>query len=111
MQVTSLMLADAATVADGKLYVHGGCWNTIVTPQIPTIHPTLALAVVFKLNWHEANENLPVVFELVTEDGQPAGLRAEWNLRVSPKSRTAKPIWSNIVRYPAAACADLPQLP
>ncbi|UQX10259.1 DUF6941 family protein [Candidatus Mycobacterium methanotrophicum] len=84
------MLADAATVADGKLFVHGGCWNTIITPQIPAVHPTLALALVFKINWHEANEDLPVALALVTEDGQPAGFRIELKLRVAPTVFTKK---------------------
>jgi len=78
------MLADAATVADGKLYVHGGSWNTILTPKMPMVHPSLALALVLKVSWHEANEDLPVTFELVTEDGQPAGFHVDLNLRVSP---------------------------
>jgi hypothetical protein len=90
MQVTTAMLADAATVADGKLFIHGGNWNAIIASQIPAVHPTLALVLVFKLDWHEANEDLPLVIELVTEDGKPAGFRAEMNLRVAPTPFTKK---------------------
>jgi hypothetical protein len=90
MEVTTAMLADAATVAEGKLYIHGGGWNSIISPQIPTTHPTLALVVVFKLDWHEANEDLELVIELVTEDGEPAGLRGDMHLRVAPTPLTKK---------------------
>ena len=78
------MLADAATVADGKLYIQGGGWNSILAPQIPTNHPALALVLTFKLDWHEANEDLELVIELVDEDGKQAGLRGEMRLRVAP---------------------------
>lgn len=90
MQVTTAMLADAATVADGKLYIHGGGWNSIISPQIPTTHPTLALVLIFKLEWQEANEDLELVLELVTEDGKEAGLRGDMHLRVAPTPVTKK---------------------
>ncbi len=84
------MLADAATVADGKVYVHGGGWNAIIAPEIPTAHPSLALVMAFQLDWHEGNENLAIVIELVNEDGKPAGVRAEMTLRVAPTPVTKK---------------------
>jgi hypothetical protein len=85
MQVTTAMLADAATVSLGKLYVHGGGWDAIVATQIPALHPTLALALAFKMDWHEGNEALPVVIDLVNEDGELAcGIHIEMTLRVAP---------------------------
>jgi hypothetical protein len=84
MQVSTAMLADAATVANGKLYIQGGGWTSVIAQQIPTVHPALALVLIFKLEWHEANEDLKFVIELVDEDGQPAGMRAEMGLRVAP---------------------------
>lgn len=90
MEVTTAMLADAATVAEGKLYVHGGGWNAIIAPQIPATHPSLALALAFKLDWHEGNEDLAIAIELVNEDGKPAGVRTEMTLRVAPAAVTKK---------------------
>jgi hypothetical protein len=90
MQVTTAILADAATVAEGKLYVHGAGWNVIIAPQIPASHPSLALALAFKLDWHEGNEDLPIVVELVNEDGKSAGVRSEMTLRVAPTPVTKK---------------------
>jgi len=84
------MLADAATVADGKVYVHGGGWNAIIAHEIPTAHPSLALVVAFKADWHEGNENLSVTIELVTEDGKPAGVHVEMMLRMAPTPVTKK---------------------
>ncbi len=37
-----MMLCDAAAVADGKLYVHGGGWTHLWAPDTPT---NMALAV------------------------------------------------------------------
>lgn len=68
MQVTAAMLADSAVVVDGKLYIHGGGWDTIYTAVAPVKHPTLGLVLIFKLEWHEANEDIPLGFELVDED-------------------------------------------
>jgi hypothetical protein len=90
MQVTTAMLADAATVADGKLYIHGGGWNSIIATQIPANHPALALVLSFRLEWHEANEDIALVIELVNEDGKPAGLRGDMHLRVAPAPITKK---------------------
>lgn len=90
MEVTTAILADAATVADGKVYVHGGGWNAIIAPQIPATHPSLALVLALKMDWHEGNEDLPIVIELVNEDGKPAGARAEMILRIAPTPVTKK---------------------
>jgi hypothetical protein len=84
MQVTTAMLADAATVADGKLYIQGGGWNSMLAQQMPVVHPGLAVVLMFELGWHEGNEDLKYAIELLDEDGKPAGLRGEANLRVSP---------------------------
>jgi len=78
------MLADAATVAGGKLYVQRGGWTQIQTPQIPAAHPALALVLIFTLESHEANEDIKFVIDLVDEDGQPVGLRGEALMRVAP---------------------------
>jgi hypothetical protein len=83
MEVTTAMVADAAALADGKLYINGGGWNTIFTAKVPTTHPALALVLIFKLSWHEANEDMPVLIELMDEDGQPSPLRGEGTFRVA----------------------------
>jgi hypothetical protein len=90
VEITTAMLADAATIADGKLYIQGGGWNSIITSQIPAVHPAIGLVLIFKLDWHEANEDLEISIELVSEDGKLAGLRGEMQLRVAPAPATKK---------------------
>jgi hypothetical protein len=84
VQITTAMLADAATMSDDKLYVLGGGWNTLLVRQVPAVHPALALVLTFQLAWHEANESIPFTVDLVDEDDQPLGLQGEGALRVAP---------------------------
>lgn len=78
------MLADAAAIAEGKLYVQGGGWDSVMASQMPLIYPALGLVLTFKIDWHEANEDLKILIEFVNEDGKNAGVRFELLLRVSP---------------------------
>lgn len=64
------MLADAASVAEGKLYVHGGGWDVIHVRQFPTIHPSMALAILFEVDYLEAPGELPVKIQFRTADGE-----------------------------------------
>jgi hypothetical protein len=45
MQLDSFLLADAATPAGGKLYIHGGGITRINVPEVPFMLPTLAVVV------------------------------------------------------------------
>jgi hypothetical protein len=62
----TLLLADSAQVADGKLYVLGAGWN-VVGPQ-PT---PLAVAMLIEVPWDRANEAHHMRLELLDADGQP----------------------------------------
>lgn len=64
MKVT-LMLADAAQVADGKLYILGGGWSAIV-PGGP-----FAVAGKIEVPYDRATETHEWRLELVDADGQP----------------------------------------
>ncbi len=54
LSVKSAMLADAAALADGKLYIHGGQWDTIRTHALPIRHPSLSIVVVVEVPYDEA---------------------------------------------------------
>jgi Family of unknown function (DUF6941) len=54
LTVRSAMLADAAALADGKLYIHGGQWDTIRTHALPIRHPSLSIVVVVEVPYDEA---------------------------------------------------------
>lgn len=65
MDVT-LLLADSAQVADGKLYVLGGG----ITSLPPGPQPT-AVAVLLHVPWDQANAQHTWHLELLDEDGMP----------------------------------------
>jgi hypothetical protein len=50
VKVTTSLLADAAIIADGKLYVHGGGWDSISGASLPLTYPSFALVLVMELD-------------------------------------------------------------
>jgi len=95
MQVTTAMLADAASVEGGKLFIHGGAWDTIDVGSVPVTQPTMALALVFRIEYDEALADLPIVIELVDEDDHPLGPRIEGIINAGhpPRTRRGSPIF------------------
>jgi hypothetical protein len=65
MKVT-MMLADSAQVAGGKLYILGGGWS--ITGPMPC--PS-AIAVIVSVPWNETNRKHRVKVELVDPDYRP----------------------------------------
>jgi len=65
MKVT-LLLADAAQVVQGKLYILGGGWS--ITGPDPTPY---AIAVKIDVPWLETNRRHRLELDLVDSDGQP----------------------------------------
>ena len=62
----TLLLAEAAQVADGKLFVLGGGWNIIGPAPSP-----FALAILIEVPWDRTNEEHTVRLELLDADGHP----------------------------------------
>lgn len=62
-----MLLCDAAQAAEGKLYVLGGGFSHVYTPNAPA---TMALAILIAVPWNRANEQHNVQAALVTGDGQ-----------------------------------------
>lgn len=48
VKVTTSLLAEAATVCEGKLYVHAGGWDVLNTPIMPVTFPQIALVLVIE---------------------------------------------------------------
>jgi hypothetical protein len=48
------MLADAARVADSKLYVFGGQWDRLYTHSFPATHAGLTVVLVIEVSYAEA---------------------------------------------------------
>ncbi len=63
-----MLLCDAAEAANGKLYVLGGGWSHLYSPDTPA---NMALAVMVAVPWNRANEQHSLRATLVTEDGEP----------------------------------------
>ena len=60
----SLMLADAAQVAGGKLYVLGGGWSVLYAPA------PFAIALKIEVPWSVGDDTHTLRLELLDEDGQ-----------------------------------------
>lgn len=62
----SVMLADHAELANGKLFINGGGWTWRSAAPIPW-----ALSLEVKAPWTEMNRQFTFVLDLVDSDGQP----------------------------------------
>ena len=62
----TLLLADHAVVADGKLYINGGGWSVTGPGPMPS-----AIAVKLDVPWDRANRRLQLRLRLVDQDGDP----------------------------------------
>ena len=58
MRFTSAMLADAAQVQSGKLFVLGGGFDTIPVRSVPAVHRSLTLAMVAEVDPDERQRDL-----------------------------------------------------
>jgi len=63
-----MVVADAATAADGKHYIHGAGWDTIFAQYFPTTHPTLAIAFLLRVPWNETNIPCRVEVDIADAD-------------------------------------------
>jgi hypothetical protein len=93
MKITAAMLADAATVQQGKLYIHGGGWDAISVESLPATQPSMALAWIFRVEYAEALQDIPFIVDLLDEDDTPLDLRLEAAINVGhpPGSRPGDP--------------------
>ena len=87
------MLADAATVQQGKLYIHGGGWDAISVESLPVIHPSMAFAWMFRVEYAVALRDIRFVVELLDEDDALLDPRLEAAINVGhpPGSRLGDP--------------------
>jgi hypothetical protein len=81
MELSTMMLADGAHVAQGKLYVLGGQWDRLMVAAFPAQHPSMALALVIKIEYTEAPNTYPFTIEL-TLDGQPQDAKVAGSMAI-----------------------------
>ena len=65
MRVT-MLLADHAAIAEGKLYINGGGWSVRTAAPTP-----MFLALKFDVPWDLAGRPIAVEIRLIDEDGHP----------------------------------------
>lgn len=82
MKITSAMLADAAQVQSGKLFVLGGGFDTISVKSLPATHRNLSIAMVAEVGPEDRQRDLELHISLIDEDGQSVGVEAKGMLRV-----------------------------
>ena len=70
LRLTAFFLADHAEAVNGKLYVTGGCWNTLSVGQIPTTYHHLSVCVAVDVPWELTNHRHEFEVRLVDADGR-----------------------------------------
>jgi len=81
MKLQSAMLADAARVAENKLYVFGGQWDRVYTHAFPASHAGLTVVLVIEVSYGEALKDHHLRVALM-RDGEPAGAEARGLINV-----------------------------
>ncbi|HEY8447842.1 MAG TPA: hypothetical protein VIL01_12120 [Thermomicrobiales bacterium] len=69
-RVDCFLLADAAQVVGGKLYILGGGWERLTVPELPLTRG-FEIAVRVIVPWIETNRPLQFTVQLENEDGVP----------------------------------------
>jgi hypothetical protein len=75
------MLADAARVAENKLYVFGGQWDRLYTQSFPATHAGLTVVLVIEVSYAEALTDHHLKVALM-RDGEAMGPEARGVINV-----------------------------
>ncbi len=70
MEIEWLILADAAQIADGKLNLLGGGWDTLTANTDFPLQRHLAIAAAFRVPWNQTNQAHTLRIEIQDEDGR-----------------------------------------
>ena len=73
MEVEWLILAEAAQIVGGKLYLLGGGWDRLTINQPMPIAKRLAVAASFRVPWNETNIRHTFKIEFADADGKELG--------------------------------------
>lgn len=82
IRVETVILAQAASVENGKLYLMGGAIDCFPTHDVPTIIPTLGVGIVVNVSWVDSNTPYEVGCDIVNEDGASVLDQAAGQIRV-----------------------------
>ena len=86
MRCTVALLADAAQVVGGKLFVLGGAFDTLTAATFPATHRTLSLVLVLEVGPGDRNRDLELTTKLFDEDGRDLRVESKGAFRVGAPS-------------------------
>jgi hypothetical protein len=84
----TLLLADHAVVAEGKLYINGGGWS-VTSPGAPS-----AIAVKLDVPWDRTNQRLHLRLRLIGQDGEPVavpGTEGQQLVEIAAEAEVGRP--------------------
>lgn len=61
-------LADSVVVAEGKLYIQGAGWDTMVVGTFPARHPRLGIGALLRVPWTATNQMHKFSVKIVDQD-------------------------------------------
>ncbi len=73
MDVEWLILADAAQVVGGKLYLLGGGWDVLNVATAFPVQQRCTIAAAFTIPWTETNQPHDVAIDITDSDGSSLG--------------------------------------
>ena len=115
MEVDYIVLADAAAALNGKHYIHGGGWDTILASAFPMTQALMSLAVRLRVPWAETNQPHELLLDVVDGDGasllpQPGAVHGTINVgrpaQLAPGSDQVLPLAFDLRGVPFAAPGD-----
>ena len=86
MEVDFAFLADGAEVANGKLHLVGGAFDTIWTRSVPFNHPKLSLVIRLLSSAAELDRKHKVEIRIMNEDGKviPPSIGGDLEIQKNP---------------------------
>jgi len=67
--VDYMLLADTATVAENKLYIHGAGWDSILAATFPVEQPLISVVLRVRVPWAETNLPHEIELDVLDQDG------------------------------------------
>lgn len=83
-----MLLCDYAEELGGKLYIMGGGWARLFTPNQPT---NMALAIKMLVPWNETNRTHNIGVRLVTQDQYPVQNEQEQDIQLIGEMEVGRP--------------------
>jgi hypothetical protein len=68
MELETILLADAASTAEGKLYVHGGGLTRLTPPMLPWLHPQITVVLIFRTDEADLGQTRRLQLTLTAPD-------------------------------------------